>query len=76
MNAPVPPAADGQIDSLKQASQFPSGYGSGFSSQAESSVEQPDISQDTLQPGESRAASNSSHIEPVIRSRHMHSGGG
>lgn len=55
MNAPVPPAADGQIDSLKQPGQFPSGYGSGFSSQAEGSAEQPDISQDSLQSGESRA---------------------
>ncbi|XP_075877926.1 caprin-1a isoform X2 [Nelusetta ayraudi] len=49
MNAPVPPTADGQIDSLKQPSQFPGGYGSGFSGQAESSVDQPDITQDTLQ---------------------------
>lgn len=58
MNAPVPPTADGQIDSLKQPSQFPGGYGSGFSGQAETSVDQPDITQDTLQSGESRAASS------------------
>lgn len=68
MNAPVPPAADGQIDALKQPGQFPSGYGSGFSSQAEGSAEQPDISQDSLQSGESRAASH----EPIIHSHHVH----
>nr|XP_046205117.1 caprin-1-like isoform X3 [Oncorhynchus gorbuscha] len=46
LNAPVPPT--NEADSLKQ-NQFPSGYGEGFSSQAEHSVEEPDIQQDTLQ---------------------------
>ncbi|XP_020488203.1 caprin-1a isoform X2 [Labrus bergylta] len=49
MNAPVPPATDGQAEPLKQPSQFPGNYGPGFSSQSESSVEQPDIPQETLQ---------------------------
>ncbi|XP_014031423.2 caprin-1 isoform X1 [Salmo salar] len=44
LNAPVPPT--NEADGLKQ---FPSGYGQGFSSQAEHSVEEPDIQQDTLQ---------------------------
>ncbi|XP_045070785.1 caprin-1-like isoform X3 [Coregonus clupeaformis] len=48
LNAPVPPT--NEADSLKQ-NQFPSSYGQGFSSQAEHSVEQPDIQQDTLQSG-------------------------
>uniref|UniRef100_A0A674AHA4 Cell cycle associated protein 1a n=1 Tax=Salmo trutta TaxID=8032 RepID=A0A674AHA4_SALTR len=46
LNAPVPPT--NEADGLKQ---FPSGYGQGFSSQAEHSVEEPDIQQDTLQSG-------------------------
>uniref|UniRef100_A0A673ZFJ0 Cell cycle associated protein 1a n=1 Tax=Salmo trutta TaxID=8032 RepID=A0A673ZFJ0_SALTR len=46
LNAPVPPT--NEADSLKQ-NQFPGGYGQGFSSQAEHSVEEPDIQQDTLQ---------------------------
>uniref|UniRef100_A0A8C7TET1 Cell cycle associated protein 1a n=1 Tax=Oncorhynchus mykiss TaxID=8022 RepID=A0A8C7TET1_ONCMY len=46
LNAPVPPT--NEADSLKQ-NQFPSGYGQGFSSQVEHSVEEPDIQQDTLQ---------------------------
>lgn len=49
LNAPVPPATDGQADPLKQPSQFPGGYGQGFSSQSESTVDQPDIPQETLQ---------------------------
>ncbi|XP_068422739.1 caprin-1a isoform X3 [Clinocottus analis] len=49
LNAPVPPATDGQADPLKQASQFPGGYGQGFSSQSESTADQPDITQETLQ---------------------------
>ncbi|XP_070708438.1 caprin-1a isoform X3 [Pempheris klunzingeri] len=49
MNAPVPPVADGQADPLKQASQFAGGYGQSFSSQSESTVDQPDIPQETLQ---------------------------
>uniref|UniRef100_A0A671UD07 Cell cycle associated protein 1a n=1 Tax=Sparus aurata TaxID=8175 RepID=A0A671UD07_SPAAU len=49
MNAPVPPVTDGQADPLKQPSQFPGGYGPGFSSQSESTVDQPEIPQETLQ---------------------------
>ncbi|XP_077941307.1 caprin-1a isoform X1 [Gasterosteus aculeatus] len=49
LNAPVPPATDGQADPLKQPGQFPGGYGQGFSSQSESTVDQPDIPQETLQ---------------------------
>ncbi|KAF0043154.1 hypothetical protein F2P81_004491 [Scophthalmus maximus] len=49
MNAPVPPATEGQADPLKQPSQFPGGYGHGFNSQSESPVDQPDIPQETLQ---------------------------
>ncbi|XP_078141889.1 caprin-1a isoform X2 [Centroberyx gerrardi] len=49
MNAPVPPANDGQGESLKPPSQFPSGYGQGFSSQSENTVDQPDITQEALQ---------------------------
>uniref|UniRef100_A0A671UAH2 Cell cycle associated protein 1a n=1 Tax=Sparus aurata TaxID=8175 RepID=A0A671UAH2_SPAAU len=52
MNAPVPPVTDGQADPLKQPSQFPGGYGPGFSSQSESTVDQPEIPQETLQSGE------------------------
>lgn len=50
--APVPPASDGPVDSLKQPSQFPGGYGQGFGSQAERTVDQADIPQETLQSGE------------------------
>ncbi|XP_060924129.1 caprin-1a isoform X2 [Limanda limanda] len=49
MNAPVPPATEGQADPLKQPSQFPGGYGQGFSSQSETTVNQPEIPQETLQ---------------------------
>ncbi|XP_053171980.1 caprin-1a isoform X2 [Scomber japonicus] len=49
LNAPVPPATDGQADPLKQPSQFPGGYGQGFTSQSENTVDQPDIPQETLQ---------------------------
>lgn len=52
LNAPVPPATDGQADTLKQHSQFPGGYGQGYTSQSESTVDQPDIPQETLQSGE------------------------
>lgn len=55
MNAPVPPASDDQVDSLKQPNQFPGGYGQGFSSQLESTVDQPDIPQETLQSGKDGA---------------------
>lgn len=51
MNAPVPPTTDGQADPLKQPSQFPGGYGQGFSSQPENVVDQPDIPQERLQTG-------------------------
>lgn len=57
MNAPIPPAPDGPIDSLKQPSQFPGGYGQGFSSQSERTVDQADIPQETLQSGEGNMAS-------------------
>merc|ERR1712142_431785 len=43
------PNTDGQADSLKQPGQFPSGYGPGFSSQAEHVVDQSDIPQEALQ---------------------------
>ncbi|XP_062240811.1 caprin-1a isoform X2 [Platichthys flesus] len=49
MNAPVPPATEGQADPLKQPSQFPGGFGQGFSSQSESTVNQPEIPQETIQ---------------------------
>lgn len=52
MNAPVPPVTDGQSDPLKQPSQFPGGYGPGFNSQSESTVDQPEIPQEPLQSGE------------------------
>uniref|UniRef100_A0AAQ5X7R6 Cell cycle associated protein 1a n=1 Tax=Amphiprion ocellaris TaxID=80972 RepID=A0AAQ5X7R6_AMPOC len=52
LNAPVPP--DGQADPLKQQSQFPGGYGQGFSSQSENTVDQPDIPQERLQSGEGK----------------------
>lgn len=50
--APVPPASDGPVDSLKQPGQFPGGYGQAFGSQAERTVDQADIPQETLQSGE------------------------
>ncbi|KAK2920147.1 caprin-1a [Channa argus] len=49
MNAPVPPATDGQADPMKQPGQFPGGYGQGYTNQSDSTVDQPDIPQDTLQ---------------------------
>uniref|UniRef100_A0A668ASB5 Cell cycle associated protein 1a n=1 Tax=Myripristis murdjan TaxID=586833 RepID=A0A668ASB5_9TELE len=49
LNAPVPPASDGQGEPLKPPSQFPSGYGQGFTSQSENTVDQPDITQEALQ---------------------------
>lgn len=52
MNAPVPPPTDGQADALKQSSQFPGGYGQGFTSQSENTVEQPEMPQERLQSGE------------------------
>uniref|UniRef100_A0A665WHF6 Cell cycle associated protein 1a n=1 Tax=Echeneis naucrates TaxID=173247 RepID=A0A665WHF6_ECHNA len=52
LNAPVPPATESQTDPLKQPSQFPGGYGQGFGNQSESTVDQPDIPQETLQSGE------------------------
>ncbi|XP_021165251.2 caprin-1a isoform X6 [Fundulus heteroclitus] len=51
MNAPVPPPTDGQTDALKQSGQFPGGYGPGFTSQSESTVEQPEMPQERLQSG-------------------------
>lgn len=53
MNAPVPPATDVQADALKQSGQFPGGYGQGFNSQSENTVEQPEMPQERLQSGES-----------------------
>uniref|UniRef100_A0A672JKL3 Cell cycle associated protein 1a n=1 Tax=Salarias fasciatus TaxID=181472 RepID=A0A672JKL3_SALFA len=71
LNAPVPPSADSQPDPLKQPSQFPGGYGQGFSSQAESSVDQPDIPQERLpsvvggfQPQEQVMPSAGGHEDP------------
>ncbi|KAM4743647.1 caprin-1a isoform 5-T5 [Anableps anableps] len=49
MNAPVPPPTDGPADALKQSSQFPGGYGQGFTSQSENTVEQPEMPQERLQ---------------------------
>ncbi|XP_024150549.1 caprin-1a isoform X3 [Oryzias melastigma] len=49
MNAPVPPASDGQGDQLKQSSQFAGGYRAGFHSQTESASEQPDLPKERLQ---------------------------
>ncbi|XP_017295789.1 caprin-1a isoform X1 [Kryptolebias marmoratus] len=49
MNAPVPPPTDSQADPLKQPSQFPGGFGQGFNSQSENTVEQPEIPQERLQ---------------------------
>lgn len=49
MSTPVPPARESPVESLKQASQFPGGYTPGFSSQQENKVDQPEISQQTLQ---------------------------
>lgn len=62
LNAPVPPT--NEADSLKQ-NQFPGGYGQGFSSQAEHSLEEPDIQQDTLQSGE-RGTGVAVGVEDVI----------
>lgn len=49
MNAPVPPPTDVQADALKQSGQFPGGYGQGFNSQSENTVEQPEMPQERLQ---------------------------
>lgn len=49
MSTPVPPARESPVEALKQASQFSGGYTQGFSSQQENKVDQPDISQQTLQ---------------------------
>ncbi|XP_034073470.1 caprin-1a isoform X2 [Gymnodraco acuticeps] len=49
LNAPIPPATEGQAEPLKQPGQFPGGYGQGFNVQSESAVVQPDIPQETLQ---------------------------
>lgn len=49
MSTPVPPARESPVEALKQASQFPGGYTQGFSNQQESKVEQPEISQQTIQ---------------------------
>ncbi|XP_010767006.1 caprin-1-like isoform X2 [Notothenia coriiceps] len=49
LNAPIPPATEGQAEPLKQPGQFPGGYGQGFSVQSESAVVQPDVPQETLQ---------------------------
>ncbi|RVE74462.1 hypothetical protein OJAV_G00022490 [Oryzias javanicus] len=49
LNAPVPPASEGQGDQLKQSSQFAGGYRAGFHSQTESASEQPDLPKERLQ---------------------------
>ncbi|XP_017159607.1 caprin-1a isoform X3 [Poecilia reticulata] len=71
INAPVPPSTDGQADSLKQSSQFPGGYGQGFTSQSENTVEQPEMPQERLQsvvggfqPPDQVMPSTGSHDDP------------
>ncbi|XP_043956049.1 caprin-1a isoform X2 [Gambusia affinis] len=71
MNAPVPPPTDGQADALKQSSQFPGGYGQGFTSQSENTVEQPEMPQERLQsvvggfqPQDQVMPSTGSHDDP------------
>ncbi|XP_008308288.1 caprin-1-like isoform X1 [Cynoglossus semilaevis] len=49
LNAPVPPSSEGQADPLKQPTQYPGGYGQGFTSQSDSTVDLPEIPQETLQ---------------------------
>lgn len=49
MSTPAPPARESPVETLKQPSQFPGGYTQGFSSQQENKVDQPEISQQTLQ---------------------------
>lgn len=73
MNAPVPPTTDGQADPLKQPSQFPGGYGQGFSSQPENAVDQPDIPQERLQtvvnafqPQDQIMSSTPGHEDPSV----------
>uniref|UniRef100_A0A669D5U3 Cell cycle associated protein 1a n=1 Tax=Oreochromis niloticus TaxID=8128 RepID=A0A669D5U3_ORENI len=73
MNAPVPPTTDGQVDPLKQPSQFPGGYGQGFSSQPENTVDQPDIPQERLQtvvnafqPQDQIMSSTAGHEDPSV----------
>ncbi|XP_063331111.1 caprin-1a isoform X1 [Pelmatolapia mariae] len=73
MNAPVPPTTDGQADPLKQPSQFPGGYGQGFSSQPENTVDQPDIPQERLQtvvnafqPQDQIMSSTPGHEDPSV----------
>lgn len=63
LNAPIPPATEGQAEPLKQPAQFPGGYGQGFNVQSESAVVQPDIPQETLQSGEA-----SSHAHYLLSS--------
>ncbi|KAM9817177.1 caprin-1a [Neosynchiropus ocellatus] len=48
LSASVPPAGDGQEDTLKAPSQFPGSYGQSFG-HADPSADQPDIPQETLQ---------------------------
>lgn len=67
--APVPAASDGPVDSLKQPSQFPGGYGQGFGSQAERTVDQADIPQETLQSGEG------SNTFPLVLYTSLHQAG-
>ncbi|XP_015231496.1 PREDICTED: caprin-1-like isoform X4 [Cyprinodon variegatus] len=71
MNAPVPPPTDVQADALKQASQFSGGYGQGFNSQSENTVEQPEIPQERLQsvvggfqPQDQVIPSAGGHVDP------------
>uniref|UniRef100_A0A8C6SBE2 Cell cycle associated protein 1a n=2 Tax=Neogobius melanostomus TaxID=47308 RepID=A0A8C6SBE2_9GOBI len=49
MTTPVPPARESPVEALKQSSQFPGGYTQAFSNQQENKVDQPEISQQTLQ---------------------------
>lgn len=56
MNAPIPPAPEGPIDSLKQPNQFPGGYGQSFSGQSERTGDQAELPQEPLQSGEGKIA--------------------
>lgn len=54
LNAPVPPTSE--MDSQKISSQYQSGYGQGYSTQANLPAEQQEIPQEALQSGKRFAA--------------------